>query len=135
MSSGGRTALAHGRAAAVLARLPARRPPAARGRWTATSSRTAACRLSEYEILAQLSESPNRQLRMSELADRVVQSRSRLTHTAIRLEKRGWVVREPCPDDRRGVLLRAHRRGLGARSRQLARGARRQRAAPPASTR
>ena len=63
-------------------------------------------RLSEFEILAWVSESPNHQLRMSELADRVVQSRSRLTHTASRLEKRGWVVREPCPDDRRGVLLR-----------------------------
>ena len=39
-------------------------------------------RLSEFEILAWVSESPNHQLRMSELADRVVQSRSRLTHTA-----------------------------------------------------
>ena len=52
-----------------------------------------------------LSEVPGRQLRMSELADLVVQSRSRLTHTATRLEKRGWVVREPCEGDRRGVLL------------------------------
>ncbi|MGZ8744729.1 MAG: glutamate-1-semialdehyde 2,1-aminomutase [Nocardioides sp.] len=63
-------------------------------------------RLSEFEILAWLSEAPQWQLRMSELADKVVQSRSRLTHTATRLERRGWVVREPCPDDRRGVLLR-----------------------------
>ena len=42
-----------------------------------------------------LSESADRQLRMSELADLVVQSRSRLTHTAARLEKRGWVQRKP----------------------------------------
>ncbi len=69
-------------------------------------------RLSEYEILAWVSEAPYRQLRMSELADRVVQSRSRLTHTAVRLEKRGWVVREPCADDRRGVLLRLTDTGL-----------------------
>lgn len=61
--------------------------------------------LSEYEIISMLSEAPSRQMRMSELADLVVQSRSRLTHTATRLEKRGWVVREPCQGDRRGVLL------------------------------
>ncbi len=61
--------------------------------------------LSEYEIISMLSEVHNRQMRMSELADLVVQSRSRLTHTATRLEKRGWVIREPCQGDRRGVLL------------------------------
>lgn len=61
--------------------------------------------LSEYEILSMLSEAPTRRLRMSELADYVVQSRSRLTHTASRLEARGWVTRQPCADDRRGVEL------------------------------
>lgn len=61
--------------------------------------------LSEYEIISMLSEVHNRQMRMSELAELVVQSRSRLTHTATRLEKRGWVMREPCQGDRRGVLL------------------------------
>ena len=45
--------------------------------------------LSEYEIISMLSEQPDRRLRMSALADMVVQSRSRLTHTASRLEKRG----------------------------------------------
>ncbi|MEO7060342.1 MAG: MarR family transcriptional regulator [Lapillicoccus sp.] len=61
--------------------------------------------LSEYEIISMLSETPRHRLRMSELADLVVQSRSRLTHTATRLEKRGWVTREPCENDRRGVEL------------------------------
>ncbi len=61
--------------------------------------------LSEYEIISVLSEAPRRRLRMSEIAERVVQSRSRLTHTAGRLEKRGWVRREPCEGDRRGVEL------------------------------
>lgn len=60
--------------------------------------------LAEYEILVQLSEAPGRQLRMSELADRVVNSRSRLTHTVGRMEARGLVRREACPDDGRGVL-------------------------------
>lgn len=61
--------------------------------------------LSEYEIISMLSEAPKRRLRMSALADQVVQSRSRLTHTAARLEKRGWVRRESCLEDRRGVEL------------------------------
>ena len=42
---------------------------------------------------------------MSVLADLVVQSRSRVTHTAKRLETRGWVRREPTPEDGRGVAL------------------------------
>jgi DNA-binding MarR family transcriptional regulator len=61
--------------------------------------------LSEYEIISMLSEAPGRRLRMSSLAEKVVQSRSRLTHTAARLEKRGWVRRESCLEDRRGVEL------------------------------
>lgn len=61
--------------------------------------------LNEYEILAMLSEATGRHLRMSAIADLVVQSRSRLTHTAARLERRGWVRRRPADDDRRGVEL------------------------------
>ena len=52
--------------------------------------------LGEYEIISMLSEAPDRRLRMSELAAIVVQSRSRLTHTAERLEDRGWVRAESC---------------------------------------
>ena len=61
--------------------------------------------LSEYEIISMLSEAPDRQLRMSSLAALVQQSRSRLTHTAGRLEQRGWVARLRSEDDGRGVLL------------------------------
>ena len=61
--------------------------------------------LTEYEIISMISEAPGRRLRMSTLADLVVQSRSRLTHTASRLEKRGWVRRESCLEDKRGVEL------------------------------
>jgi DNA-binding MarR family transcriptional regulator len=61
--------------------------------------------LSEYEIIAVLSEQPGRRMRMSAMAEQVVQSRSRMTHTAGRLEKRGWVLRESCAGDRRGVEL------------------------------
>ena len=62
-------------------------------------------RLTEYEILSMLSESPGGRLRMSALAHQVVQSRSRLTHTATRLERLGWVRRHTVREDRRGVEL------------------------------
>ena len=59
--------------------------------------------LGEYEILVRLSEAPEHQVRMSELADSVHQSRSRLTHTVGRMEAGGLVERISCPTDRRGV--------------------------------
>ena len=59
--------------------------------------------LPEYEILVALEESDGRRLRMSELANAVHQSRSRLTHTVARMEKSGLVERTTCPTDRRGV--------------------------------
>lgn len=60
--------------------------------------------LGEYEILVHLSESEQHALRMSDLADRVRQSRSRLTHTVSRMEEKGLVSRAACPSDRRGVI-------------------------------
>lgn len=57
----------------------------------------------EYEILVRLSESPNRSIRMAELADAVSHSRSRITHTIARLEREGIVRRGQCSDDGRGV--------------------------------
>ena len=57
-----------------------------------------------YEILVRLSEAPHRTLRMSELAERSGTSRSRLSHAAARLEELGWIEREECPTDRRGLL-------------------------------
>ncbi|HSF97406.1 MAG TPA: MarR family transcriptional regulator [Ornithinibacter sp.] len=62
--------------------------------------------LPEYELMSMLSEAPDAQMRMSAVAAFIVQSRSRVTHTAARLERRGWVRRTPAPDDGRGVLLR-----------------------------
>ena len=55
-----------------------------------------------YEILVILSESPDHSMRMSELADATLSSRSRLSHAVGRLEAAGWVRRESCPSDRRG---------------------------------
>lgn len=55
-----------------------------------------------YEILVRLSEAPDRRLRMSELADAMLSSRSRLSHAVDRLEAAGWVRRMACPTDGRG---------------------------------
>ena|SRR3712207_4717740 len=57
-----------------------------------------------YEILVQLSETEGRMLRMSQLADRCLSSRSRLSHAVSRLEERGWVRRQVCAEDGRGQL-------------------------------
>lgn len=57
-----------------------------------------------YDILVMLSETPDRRLRMSELADSTQSSRSRLSHAVNRLEALGWVRRESCPEDRRGQV-------------------------------
>ena len=57
-----------------------------------------------YEILVQLSETEGHALRMSELADRCLSSRSRLSHAVSRLEERGWVRRQVCAEDGRGQL-------------------------------
>jgi DNA-binding MarR family transcriptional regulator len=58
----------------------------------------------DYEILVQLSEHPQRRMRMSDLAERTLSSRSRLSHQISRLETAGLVTREQCSDDRRGTF-------------------------------
>jgi DNA-binding MarR family transcriptional regulator len=58
----------------------------------------------DYEILVHLSEAPNRRLRMSELAERALSSRSRLSHQIDRMRRAGLVDRESCADDRRGAF-------------------------------
>ena len=60
--------------------------------------------LPEYEILVRLSESPQRSMRMAVLASSVSHSRSRVTHTITRLERKGLVARRSCPTDGRGVV-------------------------------
>src|SRR5699024_9292583 len=59
--------------------------------------------LNEYEVLVRLSEAPGGRARMSVLAEQLVHSRSRLTHTVARMQRSGWVDRVPCAEDGRGV--------------------------------
>ncbi|MGI8659360.1 MAG: MarR family winged helix-turn-helix transcriptional regulator [Candidatus Limnocylindria bacterium] len=58
--------------------------------------------LSDYDVLVQLSMADDRRLRMSELADRLVLSRSGATRLVDRLCASGLVERVSCDSDRRG---------------------------------
>jgi DNA-binding MarR family transcriptional regulator len=60
--------------------------------------------LASYDVLVQLVEAPQRRLRMSELAERVLLSRSGLTRLVDRLAKDGLVRREACDSDARGLF-------------------------------
>lgn len=55
----------------------------------------------EYWVLALLSEAEGRTLQLKDLAAQSNATQSRLSHVVTRLERRGWVTRRPCPDDRR----------------------------------
>jgi DNA-binding MarR family transcriptional regulator len=57
----------------------------------------------EYQVMARLSQRPERTLRMGLLADLVNSSLSRLSHLVKRLEDRGLVRREPDPADGRFI--------------------------------
>jgi DNA-binding MarR family transcriptional regulator len=67
--------------------------------------------LSDYEVLLLLHEADGQRLRMSELAERALVTRSRLTHTVDRLEADGLVGRRPVADDRRGAYAELTRAG------------------------
>jgi DNA-binding MarR family transcriptional regulator len=56
-----------------------------------------------YDVLLQLAEATDHRLRMAELADRVLLSRSGLTRLVDRLAAEGLVTREPFPGDARGL--------------------------------
>jgi DNA-binding MarR family transcriptional regulator len=60
--------------------------------------------LSSYEVLLFLADAPNGRMRMSELADSVLLSRSGLTRLVDRLEREGLLRRERCESDARGLF-------------------------------
>jgi DNA-binding MarR family transcriptional regulator len=67
----------------------------------------------QYEILLRLAQAPGHKLRMSELADQAVTTRSGLTYQVTQLEKAGLVHRRNCDSDERGVF--AHLTAEGQR--------------------
>ncbi len=68
--------------------------------------------LGEYEVLVHLSEMPGMAMRMSELASRLLLSRSGLTRRIDGLVQEGLVDRQPCDDDGRGAMAVLTPRGL-----------------------
>ena len=66
----------------------------------------------EYLVLMHLSEAPGRRLRMSDLADRLALSPSRITRVVDLLASRDLVSKEPDPDDGRSMLAVLTRQGL-----------------------
>ena len=67
--------------------------------------------LFDYNVLAMLSEAEGRSLPMKELAARTSASLSRLSHVVSKLEGRGWIDRQPSPDDAR--VTNAHLTDVG----------------------
>ncbi|MEU6258810.1 MarR family transcriptional regulator [Streptomyces sp. NPDC047043] len=65
-----------------------------------------------YSILANLSDEPERRLRMTDLAERTQITRSRLTYAVARLEKDGLLRRENCRWDKRGSIAALTEEGM-----------------------
>jgi DNA-binding MarR family transcriptional regulator len=60
--------------------------------------------LSSYDVLIYLQSAPGKRLRMAELADSVLLSRSGVTRLVDRLEREGLLVRDACESDGRGLF-------------------------------
>ncbi len=58
--------------------------------------------LTWFDVLAQLHDAPGNRLRMKELADSIMLSKSGLTRVVDRMVGADLVGRESCPSDRRG---------------------------------
>jgi DNA-binding MarR family transcriptional regulator len=67
--------------------------------------------LINYEVLITLDAAPDRRLRMAELADSVLLSRSGTTRLVDRLVRDGLIARENCEDDGRGSFAVLTKRG------------------------
>ena len=87
------------------------------GRLDAELERDHGLPLTSYEVLMYLADSEAGKLRMGELANHLLLSRSGITRLVDRLERQGLVERQPCEDDGRGfyaALTDAGREKLGA---------------------
>jgi DNA-binding MarR family transcriptional regulator len=69
---------------------------------------------SGYEVLLRLAEAPRGTMRMKDIADSLLLSRSGLSRVVDELERKGYVTRQPCPTDARGTEAVITRSGRGA---------------------
>ncbi|AKE41668.1 transcriptional regulator, MarR family protein [Corynebacterium kutscheri] len=66
---------------------------------------------SEYAVLVTLSESENDTARLRELCDSLDWDRSRVSHQVTRMERRGYVTKNKCDGDARGVNVQMTEEG------------------------
>ncbi|MER7279726.1 MarR family transcriptional regulator [Dactylosporangium sp. NPDC000244] len=59
----------------------------------------------DYDVLTSLSAAEDRRIRLSEMAERMLWSKSRLSHHVTRMQQRGLVTRKECPSDGRGAFI------------------------------
>ncbi len=74
----------------------------------------------QFEILMNLSIAGDSGIRMAQLADALIVSRSGLSYQVAQLESRGWITRERSADDERGVVARITPDGERMRQRVFA---------------
>ena len=70
--------------------------------------------LSSFEVLFELTRAPGNRLRMAELADRLLFTRSGVTRLVDRLEREGYVERSDCAHDGRGIYAILTEQGFDA---------------------
>lgn len=68
--------------------------------------------MSDFEILVLLSEAPEQRMRMNELADHTVTTRSGVTRAVKRLTDAGWVSQVKCDEDKRGLYAELTEAGV-----------------------
>jgi DNA-binding MarR family transcriptional regulator len=59
----------------------------------------------DYDVLTSLAAAENRRIRLSEMAERMLWSKSRLSHHVTRMQQRGLVTRKECDSDGRGAFI------------------------------
>jgi DNA-binding MarR family transcriptional regulator len=69
---------------------------------------------SSYEVLLRLAEAPRGTMRMKDIADSLLLSRSGLSRVVDELERKGYVARQACASDARGTEAVITRSGRGA---------------------
>lgn len=67
--------------------------------------------LSEYRALQLLTDAPNSELRMQELANQLGLNQSSVTRLVERMERNDYTIRDACPNDKRGVYTVITKRG------------------------
>lgn len=61
--------------------------------------------LADFDVLVQLTDRPDPRMRVGELGQALQWEKSRLSHHVARMQRRGLVLREDCPDDARGAYI------------------------------